>query len=458
MKSYYTAGLFTALMTILIFQSCAQPNTETKIAAASVNGPAADKIVLIFEKTNNGPGTLKGVYKLDPEKARAMRLMEALRNNSIDFTILNQFNDEENFLVNNFAKNDTFTLDAKEPKAIFVNAYPGQLTYLFKPGDTAVFSYMATNAIPSYAKNIYAYPQELVYCTVKNRETAKQDQSYILFKRALDGIYFFEPDEKKFELHNAALDSMKKDGSLSDDYYNLYRNTLRYEYLSRFQQKKDLFNKYFTADDLSKDDMVQTQAYRMFLKNYVSQAVMQGKTIKISGGISIDFKNAYDSIRRKFNGGVRDYLLISAVKGIKSLEKPNIYQSYVSRLEKDINNDSFTNYFNTTYSTEPVVASNKTVLTTIGNTKTLDLSEVLAKEKGKVVYVDLWASWCIPCRASMPASEKLRNDFSGKVSFVYLSIDQKYVAWEIASRAEKLLDYTNSYLLKEPKGAALVKS
>jgi thiol-disulfide isomerase/thioredoxin len=414
-----------------------------------------NKIVLIFEKTSNPPTTLRGVYNnLDPEKLKQMRVIEAIRDNSINFTVLNEFNDEENFPVNNYEKNDTFSISAS---TIYLDAYPGYQTYHFELGDTAYFTYAPSTALPAYAKNVYSYPNEIVYCSIKNRQPAKYDQAYMLLKRALDGIYFFEPDEKKFQRHNAVLDSLKKEGSVSNENYNLYRNMLRYEYLGRFQRNKELFNKYFAANDLQKDELLGIMYYRNFLKNYVAQEVMKGNTIKISNGISVDFKKAYDSIHQKFSGNVRDYLLVSCVKGIKSIEPATVYKTYSDRLVKDINNDAFTKYFTDTYATKPTTPGTNTALTTIGNKKTLDLREVVAKEKGKVVYVDLWASWCVPCRAAMPASEKLRNELQDKVSFVYLSIDEKYVAWEIAARAEKLLDYPNNYLLTDPKRAALIK-
>jgi thiol-disulfide isomerase/thioredoxin len=35
----------------------------------------------------------------------------------------------------------------------------------------------------------------------------------------------------------------------------------------------------------------------------------------------------------------------------------------------------------------------------------------LASYRGKVVYVDFWASWCTPCLTSLPLLEKLRGEF-----------------------------------------------
>ena len=47
----------------------------------------------------------------------------------------------------------------------------------------------------------------------------------------------------------------------------------------------------------------------------------------------------------------------------------------------------------------------------------------LAAYRGKVLYVDFWASWCVPCRTSMPALEALYRKYGDK-GFVVVGVNK----------------------------------
>ncbi len=57
----------------------------------------------------------------------------------------------------------------------------------------------------------------------------------------------------------------------------------------------------------------------------------------------------------------------------------------------------------------------------------------LSSFKNKVVVIDFWATWCVPCRASFPAMQELVNKYKNDSSVVFLFID----VWENKS-AQKM--------------------
>lgn len=58
---------------------------------------------------------------------------------------------------------------------------------------------------------------------------------------------------------------------------------------------------------------------------------------------------------------------------------------------------------------------------------------------GKKLLVNLWASWCPPCRAEMPSIEKLAQSVNKEnVAFVLLSLDDNFDAAKTFAREQNL--------------------
>ena len=55
-----------------------------------------------------------------------------------------------------------------------------------------------------------------------------------------------------------------------------------------------------------------------------------------------------------------------------------------------------------------------------------EFNQAISAHQGKVIYVDFWASWCIPCKKSFPWLNKLQTQYGDKgFTVVSVNLDAK---------------------------------
>lgn len=62
------------------------------------------------------------------------------------------------------------------------------------------------------------------------------------------------------------------------------------------------------------------------------------------------------------------------------------------------------------------------------NNEEVTFEEILTKNKGKKILIDVWASWCIDCLANLPKVKKIQEQ-NPDVVYLFLSLDRDLKLW-----------------------------
>ena len=100
--------------------------------------------------------------------------------------------------------------------------------------------------------------------------------------------------------------------------------------------------------------------------------------------------------------------------------------------------------FNSTVQTSKIKIDTTVLQTPLedyyGNQSTL--KDVLKSEK-KIILLDFWASWCVPCISELPSLKRMVKQYSNKIKVISISIDTDSVKWRQACNKYVVKD--NSY-------------
>lgn len=229
--------------------------------------------------------------------------------------------------------------------------------------------------------------------------------------------------------------------------YQSWHDLLRYTWVHPHYNniKKESFkipSSYFSF--LDKYDMNDTQILSRAHVNFLHELYMYAPRRKrISGGkgnqeISVNksdqVKEIVQNIKQNSSGFTQQFLYAHFLLDLLQAQfLPGFEEAYDASL---ITNTYFKNIIQIELANLKVYLANQDTkganLVDIESNITSGLiKSLLAKYKGKVIYIDFWGPWCGPCLEEMPYSKELQQYFHDKdVVFLFLAYRTTDAAWK----------------------------
>ncbi len=189
----------------------------------------------------------------------------------------------------------------------------------------------------------------------------------------------------------------------------------------------DDYESYKEKLDLNKPEYLGSLAY----KSYVADVVRAATYEKAK-----DLENVYMPMFTLETAGeivsdkkVLDDFSVTYLKGQLSRADLNEMAEAIDLLRANVSDEELMEDFNKEHKDWLELAAGQPGFNFVG--KDIEGNDVHFSDfKGKYVYVDVWATWCSPCRGEIPFLKKLEEDYHGRnIVFLSYSIDGDKDAW-----------------------------
>lgn len=238
------------------------------------------------------------------------------------------------------------------------------------------------------------------------------------------------------EFWNAQYEYLKYENILSYPHMHEIKKQGKYDIGKVPQENYRVINR---VPEKYNDKWLYIWAYRMYVDNYYEQKLNAEDVQNTTPYFFADKK--LELAHQHMPSGTEEYVfaehIYSHIKYSPMVRTEELYETFSKRYRSSDYADFLVEKINLKKRLapgSPVV--DFTVMTEDG--KKVKVSDL----KGKVVYIDFWASWCGPCKMQFPYTKKLKRHFKGKdVAFVYVSIDKDEKAWKEAIKKYDLEGY-----------------
>lgn len=127
---------------------------------------------------------------------------------------------------------------------------------------------------------------------------------------------------------------------------------------------------------------------------------------------------------------VRDNYMLGKMKGLISYREAETIEKEIKFFRENCKGEKEKATFEKEFASLQFLAKGQPAIDFAGETADKQIVK-LSDLKGKYVYVDVWATWCGPCKYEIPFLLKLEEDYhSRNIVFLSYSIDEDRTAWE----------------------------
>ena len=289
---------------------------------------------------------------------------------------------------------------------------------------------------------------------------ASENQYYQLFQKELAPTYgrqvffskFQTASPQEFAAFTAAMEddfavhmrTFMENNTISSNFrrfmqtdviYQLYSGKLVFPmYHRHFNQLEELpempagyFDFLVTAKNLS-DDQLRVQSAAGFVTEYLQYFYMTNEELIPEG---LDFPEIYMWIaENQLSGPAQGFAKAYSINYMLNFgnfdDAEELYEQFIAENRWQDLSDVLTKSYNNALRVKPGNEAPEFTLTDI-NGDEVSLSDF----RGKVVYLDFWASWCGPCMREVPYAKELKKRFEGEedLIFLYVSVDEDESAW-----------------------------
>ena len=202
------------------------------------------------------------------------------------------------------------------------------------------------------------------------------------------------------------------------------------KYYAQLNEMPEIDEHLFTIIDtisLNNEKYLVSPYYQDFVKQFI-----YNKAIEIIERTKIEnnYTNiSYQLAKLYLTGQVKEYIIYlilnDAIKYYSENDFKNSYKDYlISFTDTILKNKIIKSYNKNKFLFAGSPAPSIELEDNNGNT--VKLSDF----KGKVVYIDFWASWCSPCIQEISHSKELQKEFiNEEIIFLYISIDKDRASW-----------------------------